>query len=486
MTNSTAEPVDPLTPSDLREASPPEPTVAAIVLAAGHGTRLNSETPKHLHKVAGVPIVERVIRAGLAVKPARTICLVSPFMSDLDERLGMPGAFDIVIQHPARGTGDAVRIGLEAIGEDIDWVICLLGDSCLLTGDTVNDLLALAMSTSSKVAVLTAKLPDAKAYGRIERDGESRVIRIVEKKSDDPAKRGIGSEINSGIMVLDARWARNVLPTIAENPDSGEIELTQLVRIAVESHQGDGAWPVQTHVGHENVIIGVNDRHQLVEADEIVRKSVRNRLLGQGVTIIGPETVFIDEDVEIGRDTVILPHTTIFGKVKLGEGCVIGPAAHLQDVTAGNRVKIVSSTVTSSMLGDDVDVGPYAHLRGQTVVRDHVHIGNFAELNRSDIGAHTKIGHVSYLGNATLGEAVNIGAGTITANYDGKHKNPTKIGDGAFVGSDTVLVAPVEIGEGARTGAGAVVTHDVLPGTTVKGVPARLHEKSTRTPGDEE
>jgi bifunctional UDP-N-acetylglucosamine pyrophosphorylase/glucosamine-1-phosphate N-acetyltransferase len=483
VTNTTAATAGPLAQSP-DQASPDGPNVAAIVLAAGHGTRLHSAIPKHLHEVAGVPIVKRVIQAGMGAQPSRLVCLVSPVMHDIDQRLGMPGAFEIVIQDPARGTGDAVRIGLDAIADDIDWVICLLGDSCLLTGATVKHLLQRAISEGSKVAVLTAKLDDPKAYGRIERDEFNRVIRIVEKKSDDVAKRIAGAEINSGIMVLDARWARQTLPKIAENPDSGEIELTQLVQIAVREHRPGNAWPVQTHIGDENVVIGVNDRHQLVEADDIVRRQVRKRLLDAGVTIIGADTVFIDEDVEIGQDTVIYPHSTIFGKVRLGEGCVIGPAAHLRNVTGGDRVTIVSSTVADTTLGSDIDIGPYAHLRGNTQVHDHVHIGNYAEMNRSDIGAHSKIGHFSYLGDTTVGEAVNIGAGVITANFDGTSKHPTHIGDGAFIGCDSVLVAPVDIGEQARTGAGSVVTHDVPASETVVGVPARLHVPASQAPGE--
>ena len=449
---------------------------AVLVLAAGHGTRLKSSHPKHLHKVAGIPIVQRVIRAGLGAAPERTVVLVSPGMVDLDQRLGMVGEFETLVQEPARGTGDAVRRGLEAVDDDTDWVISLLGDSCLLTAETVKTLLDRAISEGNLITVLTAVLPDAQAYGRIDRDEYGRVLRIIEKKSDDPAKRVGETEINSGIMVLNARWAREALPRVELNPNSNEYQLTDLIGIAVAGHRTGQPWPVQTFVGDEFVGVGVNDRQQLKEADDIVRRKVRERLMAEGVTIIGAETVFIDEDVEIGRDTVIHPFTTITGSCRIGEQCTIGPAAHLRNVTIGNGVEVFSSTVRESTIGDDADVGPYAHLRGGTVIRSGVHIGSNTEIKGSDIGAGSRVGHFGYLGDATIGEDVNIGAGTVTANFNGKDKNPTTIGDGAFVGSDSVLVAPVALGDGARTGAGSVVTHDVPAGALVVGVPARLRE----------
>jgi bifunctional UDP-N-acetylglucosamine pyrophosphorylase/glucosamine-1-phosphate N-acetyltransferase len=469
--NSEATSADADPPSGPRLAG--EPKTAVLVLAAGHGTRLNSAIPKHLHPVAGIPIVKRVIRAGKGANPLRTICLVSPSMADLDHRLDMAGQFETVIQEPALGTGDAVRIGLEAIDDDIDWVVCLLGDSCLLTSEMVRLLLNRAISEASRVTVLTAKLPDARAYGRIARDEYGRVTAIIEKKSDDPAKRTGITEINSGIMALNARWARQALPKILPNPDSKEIQLTDLIELAVDEHREGNAWPVQTFIGDKNAVVGVNDRVQLMEADQIVRKQVRDRLLNNGVSIVGPDTVFIDEDVEIGRDTVIHPFTTITGRTRLGDNCVVGPNAHLSNVISGDHVTIVSSTIRDSELGSNVDIGPYSHLRSGTHIHDSVHIGNFAEIKNSTVGSDTRIGHVGYLGDATIEHNVNIGAGTITANFDGVEKHRTVIRQNAFVGSDSVLVAPVEIGHNGRTGAGAVVTHDVAPDSTVVGVPAR-------------
>lgn len=465
---------------------PTEPKTAVVVLAAGHGTRLNSALPKHLHRVAGVPIVERVIRAGMGAHPYKIVCLVSPGMADLDHRLDMVGEFEPVIQHPAKGTGDAVRLGLEAIDDDTDWVVSLLGDSCLLTAEMVRTLLERAISEGNRITILTARLPDARAYGRIARDEFGRVKEIVEKKSDDPAMRVGETEINSGIMVLDARWARTALLSILPNPESNEYQLTDLIEIAVREHREGNAWPVQTFVGDKNVGVAVNDRIQLMEADEIVRQQVRDRLMSDGVTIIGPQTVFIDEDVQIGRDSVINPFTTITGQTRIGENSTIGPNAHLSNVSAGNNVTIVSSTIRDSEIGSNVDIGPYSQLRGGTHIHDDVHIGNFAELKNSEIGSGSKIGHVTYLGDATLEADVNIGAGTITANFDGEQKHPTMIRRGAFIGSDSVLIAPVEVGENGKTGAGSVVTRDVAAGSTVAGVPARPMTSPVSSSGKEE
>jgi bifunctional UDP-N-acetylglucosamine pyrophosphorylase/glucosamine-1-phosphate N-acetyltransferase len=394
-------------------------------------------------------------------------------MADLDQRLGMTGQFQTLVQEPPRGTGDAVRLGLTGVPDDTDWVVALLGDSCLLSQEIVRDLVARAVKNQNRITVLSAWLDDAQSYGRIDRDEEGRFTRIVEKRSDTPEQRRGRTEINSGIMVLDARWVRQAISRIEVNPQIGEYQLTDLIEIAVAEHQDGEPWPAATAPGDPAVVLGVNDRAQQMQADDAVRKTVIRKLLESGVSIIGEDTVFIDEQVEIGRDTVIHPFTTITGKTRIGSDCVIGPAAHLRNVVVGNNVEIHSSTVRESAIASHSDIGPYAHIRGGSQIHEHVHIGSNAELKNVIAGSGTKIGHFGYLGDAVLGQDVNIGAGTVTANFDGETKHQTVIEDGAFVGSDTVLVAPVSIGEGAKTGAGAVVTRDVPAGTLVLGVPAR-------------
>jgi len=455
------------------------PRVVIAVLAAGHGSRMKSRAPKHLHPVGGVPLVERIIRAGLECSPDRLLVVVGPKMAAMPTVLDMEGEFETVVQDPPRGTADAVHTALRAAPE-AEYLVSLLGDNPLLTGDMVRDLLGRASGGAARITLLTCHLPDAQAYGRIDRDEHGRPARIIEAKNDDPEARTGMTEINSGIMVLEAAWAREALPRLPLDPATGEFLLTDLVEMAAREHVDGDPWPIHTVTAPADVSLGVNDRVQLAEADAIVRQRVRENLMRRGVTLIGAETIFVDENVTIGRDTTILPGTMITGTTTIGEGCRIGPNADIVNATIGNNVTIRSSTIENSTLLDDVDAGPYAHIRSGSVVGEGAHIGNYAELKNTAFGAGAKSGHFSYLGDATIGERVNIGAGTITANFDGVKKNPTIIGPDAFVGSDTVLVAPVTVHEGAKTGAGSVVNRDVPAHTTVVGVPARPIETRKR------
>jgi bifunctional UDP-N-acetylglucosamine pyrophosphorylase/glucosamine-1-phosphate N-acetyltransferase len=447
------------------------PDVAVAVLAAGHGTRMRSETPKHLHRVAGMPIVERVIRAGIGAGAARTLVMVGSNLADLEDHIDA-GNYELVVQGPPRGTADSVRQALERV-PDARWMISLLGDNPLLTPEIVLALLARAEATGARVTLLTCVVPDAASYGRIERDGERRVRRIVERKNDDLACRQGPIEINSGVMVLDAAWARRELATLPKDPVTGEYLLTDLVEIAVAQAAVGDAWPVEAHIADESVSLGVNDRAELAAADARARQHKRERLMASGVSFIGGDTCFIDEGVEIGPDTVIHPYTILRGKTRIGAGCEIGPSTVMTDARIGDGVAVRQSTITDSEVGDRSDVGPYAHLRAGCRVGAHVHVGSYVEMKNATLADGAKCGHVSYLGDVSVGAEANIGAGTIVANFDGVGKHPTVIGDGAFIGSDSVLVAPVTIGQRARTGAGSVVTRDVPDDTTVLGVPAR-------------
>jgi bifunctional UDP-N-acetylglucosamine pyrophosphorylase/glucosamine-1-phosphate N-acetyltransferase len=420
-----------------------------------------------------MPIVERVIRAGLAIDPGQIVAVVSPELVDLPTRLGMEGQFETVIQEVADGTAGAVRTALDHL-QPTTWIVSLLGDSPLLTGEAVRKLVDHATQTGAKVTILTCVVPDAQSYGRIERDEHANACRIVELKNDDLSKRQGPTEINSGIMVLDAAWAREALAQIQKSADAGnEYLLTDILEVAIEGMSEGDAWPIATVEASEEVAHGINDRSQQAAADEIVRQQVRQRLLKSGVTLIGADTIFIDDTVEIAPDTTILPFSVITGRSVIGSGCQIGPHAVLHDALIANHVELRSSTVTGSSVGEGTRVGPYAHLRGNTRIGSNVHVGTSAELKNSAVGSGSNVAHFSYIGDTTIGEHTNIGAGTITANYDGTAKHPTRIGDNAFIGSDSVLIAPVTVGDRARTGAGAVVNRDVEPGTTVVGIPAR-------------
>ena len=462
--------------------------VVVAVLAAGYGTRMRTGRSKHLEPVAGVPIVERVLRAGLAIKPRRTIAVVNPTLADLPRRLAMAGDVETIVQHAPRGTADAVHHALSA-DPDCSLLVSLLGDSPLLTGETVAKLVDGARSTGAKVTVLSCRLDDAAAYGRVERSQRGDVLGIVEWKNDDPEQRQGCTEINSGIMVLDAAWAREALARLEADAGTGELLLTDLVALAVREGAKPGApWPVAAVLGDPSVARGVNDLVELATVDALARDQVRQRLMQAGVTIIGPETVFIDEHVEVEAGTTILPFSMLTGRTRVGTGCTIGPHAILHDATIGDRVVVTASTIRSSSVDAGSDVGPYSHLRGGTRVGPDVHVGNYVEMKNADVGQGAKCGHVSYIGDATVGAGTNIGAGTITANFNGREKHRTTLGERVFTGSGTVLIAPVEVGEGARTGAGSVVNRDVPAGATVVGVPARAIKRKqvSETPREEE
>lgn len=453
-------------------------SVAVAVLAAGHGTRMKSATPKHVHPVGGVPIVKRIVRAGQAINPDHLVVVVSPSMVDMPEMLGMPGEFQTAVMEVPTGTAHAVLVAIEALPE-VDYIVSLLGDNPLLTGEIVQRLFDHSRATQAKLTLLTTTVDDAAGYGRIERDANENVTQIIEKKNDDPAKRMGRTEINSGIMVLQRDWALDAIRRLPKDQGTGEYLLTDLVSMAVAEHDGEGSWPVAAHKGPEEVSKGINTRQQLAEADSTVRKLMREKHMEAGISMVGPETIFIDETVTIGQDTTLYPGTILMGNTTIGENCEIGPYAVLINATVEDGVTIRQSTIESSTVRVGADTGPYAHIRAGSDIGEGVHIGNFAEVKNSTLARGSKSGHFSYLGDATVGERTNIGAGTITANYDGTKKNRTEIGSDVFIGSDTVLVAPVEVEQDARTGAGSVVTKNVKSGQTVVGVPARpIHSKS--------
>jgi bifunctional UDP-N-acetylglucosamine pyrophosphorylase/glucosamine-1-phosphate N-acetyltransferase len=456
--------------------------VALVVLAAGAGTRMKSKLPKPLHPVAGVPMIERILRAGRGANPVSTSLVVSPALSDLADRLGRVGEIAVVIQDPPLGTGDAVRVALPAVG-DAGWVLSVFADHPLLTESDVADFVAGAKSGNALVTVLTCMLDDALAYGRIERDTAGRPVGIVNRADDNPARRVGPVEVNSGMTVLRMPWAADALRKLRPSPHTGEYYLTDLLQLAVAEFGPNGErWPVATVTGHPDVIHGFNDRVELAAAETILRDRIRRRHMLNGVTIVAPETVLIDDDVTIGQDTTVLPFTMLQGKTAIGTDCRIGPQATLTDAVIGNRVVVRSSTIFDARVGDDSDVGPYAHIRGGTRIGQHVHIGNYAELKNAELDDYVKAGHVSYLGDTHVGSGTNIGAGTITCNFDGTSKHHTEIGPNAFIGSDSMLVAPLTIGAEARTGAGSVVTRDVPEGTTVVGVPARAIKRGKVAP----
>ncbi|MDF3014917.1 MAG: UDP-N-acetylglucosamine pyrophosphorylase [Thermomicrobiales bacterium] len=447
--------------------------VGLVVLAAGAGTRMRSLLPKPLHTVAGIPMVARVLRAGEGARPDARILVVASQTADLAGRLEDPGGIVTVVQDPPLGTGDAVKRALTVLPE-VDRLVVLYSDHPLLEPSTVAKLLAELRASGAKLAILTSILEDPAGYGRIVRDANRRPVGIAERRDDDAGLRIGPTEINSGLMALDAGWARRALDQIHPSDATRELYLTDLVSIAVAAAQDDEPWPVTAVAGEPDDALGVNDRADLAHAEARAWERKRRRLLCEGVTMRLPETIVIDEDVRVGADTVILPNTQLSGATVIGSGCVIGPSAVIVNSRLGDRVIVRSSTVENSAIADDADVGPYSHVRAGSEIGPRAHVGNFAEIKNARLALGVKVGHFSYIGDAAVGEETNIGAGTVTANFDGARKHRTDIGARAFIGSDTILRAPISIGDDARTGAGSVVTKDVPDGATVVGVPARL------------
>ncbi|HYM16173.1 MAG TPA: bifunctional UDP-N-acetylglucosamine diphosphorylase/glucosamine-1-phosphate N-acetyltransferase GlmU [Dehalococcoidia bacterium] len=450
-----------------REAAPTPDGArwVAVIMAAGQGTRMRSSLPKVAHPLAGLPVVRHVIDAVREAGVRECIVVVGGDAA-ADAVRGAAGAgVRFAVQPRPLGTGDAVACAREAAG-DATHVLIMNGDVPLVLPSTLRRLMA-AVGDGADLALLTAEVP-VEAYGFLELH-EGRVTGIVEAKELTEIDPREPRPINAGQYAARAAWLWPRLARIAPAAN-GERYLTQLAAMAHD----EGAPALAVAAAEAAEVRGINDRVQLAEAEATMRDRIRRRHMLAGVTVIDPPSTFIDAMVEIGLDTTIAPGTHLQGATAIGARCEIGPGALLRDARVGDGCSVRFSMLEESTLEDDVDVGPYSHLRPGSYLCAGVHVGNFAEVKASRLGRGTKMGHFSYIGDAEVGAGVNIGAGTITANYDGARKHRTEIGDGAFIGSDTMLVAPVRVGKGARTGAGSVVNRDVPDGMTAIGAPARI------------
>ena len=446
-------------------------TKAAVILAAGKGVRMRSGLSKVLHKICGKEMVRHVVDSAKAAGYDHIVVIVSPANHDpVHDLLG--DSVGYALQTDTLGTGHAVLQARDLLS-GVDTVAVLNGDVPLIHPETLRSLLERHEAQDARATLLTAHC-DIAGLARVVRNSSGAITEIVEERDADERTKAIG-EVNVGSYCFKGPWLWDALEKV-EPSDGGEYYLPAVMAIAVRQ----GTPPESIGVSEPAEALGINDRVQLSEAENILQERIRLHWMKSGVTMPAPSSVYIDADVSLGQDTTVLPNTHITGGTRVADRCVLGPNSIIDDARIGNECRVWSSVVEGSELEARVNVGPFTHIRPGSLVAEGVVLGNFAEVNRSQVGRNTKSAHFSYLGDAEIGENVNIGAGTVTVNYDGVSKLPTRIGDGAFIGCDTMLIAPVEVGAGAQTAAGAVVTKDVPPDAMAVGVPARVKSKNKR------
>ena len=464
--------------------------LSAVVLAAGEGTRMRSPVPKVLHPICGRPMLLHVLDTLVALPLERIVIVVGHgaegVTKTVQEQLATEIPVEFVEQRVQRGTGDAASVGLTAFADSLDAdddVLVLHGDVPLLRPDTLAALATEHRLAESAATLLTIELDDPTGYGRIVRDERDGVLCIVEQADANDAQLGL-TEVNPSIYCFRRAYLAPALRRLSPENAPGEYYLTDVISVLRSTGH-----PIVAVTGDDATeTMGVNDRAQLAAAEAVLRARINDAWMREGVSMRDPARTYVDASVELEPDVQLLPGVILEGRTAIGRGSVIGPDCRLVDTIVGERVVIQQSVARESEIGDGATIGPWASLRPGTRVGADAHIGTFVETKNADIGEGVKVPHLAYIGDAEIGPRANIGAGTITANYDGKSKHRTKVGADARIGSNTVLVAPVEIGDGAYTGAGAVVSRDVPPGALAKGLPARIEEgwAAERDAADEE
>lgn len=460
---------------------------AVVVLAAGAGTRMRSDTPKVLHTLAGRSMLAHALHAVAKVAPQHLVVVlghdrdrVAPAVEELAEQFGR--TVDIAVQEQQLGTGHAVACGLAALPDAFaGTVVVTSGDVPLLDADTLADLIATHSTEPAAATVLTTTLPDPTGYGRILRTQDREVIGIVEQADASPSQLAI-DEVNAGVYAFDMAALRSALSRLDSDNAQQEQYLTDVISIV----RSDGQVVRAKHIDDATLVAGVNDRVQLAELGAELNRRIVAAHQRAGVTVVDPATTWVDVDVTIGRDTVVYPGTQLLGGTRIGGNCQIGPDTTLTDVTVGDNASVVRTHGGQSVIGAGAAVGPFAYLRPGTVLGADGKLGAFVEAKNSTIGAGTKVPHLTYVGDADIGEHSNIGASSVFVNYDGENKNRTTIGSHVRTGSDTMFIAPVTVGDGAYTGAGTVVREDVPPGAlAVSAGPQRTIEGwvSRKRPG---
>ena len=440
-----------------------------VVLVAGEGQRMRSQIPKVLHPVCGKPMVLYSVEALRKAGIEDIVLVVSPHRAKGVRQL-FGDSVRYVEQDRPLGTGHALLQCKEALENDAPNLVVMGGDSPLIESSTIKALTVSHLNKRCKITLLTSTTFKQEDLGRLHRDDAGRIVEIVEA-TEDKETDSI-NEVNAGVYCLDSAWLWSELEALSTSP-GGEYYLTSLVAVAASKGQKIYA----ADLANPDEAIGINDRMQLAVAEALLRQRIREHWMREGVTIMDPSSTFIDAEVALSQDTIIYPNTCILGPTKIGPNCQVGPNTTIISSLIAERCSIIHSVIEESVLEQEVDAGPFSHIRRGTYLESNVHIGNFVEVKASRLGTGVKMGHFGYVGDAQIGPNTNLGAGLVTCNFDGVSKHHTEIGEGAFIGSDTMLVAPVKVGDGASTGAGAVITKDVPPYRLAVGVPARIRER---------
>lgn len=428
--------------------------VQAIILAAGKGTRMKSKYPKVIHPLCGLPMAEYVIKAVGEVTEKAPWVVVGFGAEQVMRTLGEQPQY--IMQKEQLGTGHAVLMAQDRLQGMTGQLLVLYGDTPLITGKTLNRILAAHRDAGAAATVLTARMENPYGYGRIIRDDQGQISAIVEEKDATVEQKAI-QEINTGMYCFEIPSLLKVLPCLKPQNAQGEYYLTDVIGLIRENGEKLATLVLED----TEEIFGPNDRIALAKAEAMMRHRILHRWMLEGVTIVDPEHTYIDSRAKILPDTRILPGTVIEGASVIGEDCIIGPDTHLIDANIEHGSVVLRSVIDQAEVGENVKIGPYAYLRPGTVIENGAKVGDFVEIKNSRVGAGSKVPHLSYIGDCTIGQETNIGAGTITCNYDGKLKHSTTIGNHAFIGSNTNLVAPVKVGDGAVIGAGSTITKDV-------------------------
>lgn len=445
---------------------------SAIIMAAGLSKRMKSSTPKVLHPLLGKSMIGYVLDAVKEISDELPVVVVGHAKKEVIAVIGGKARF--AVQEQQLGTADAVKAAERLLKGKSDYVVVISADMPLITKETIRKLVDHQRASKAPLTFVSIQGENSRGFGRVVRDADGKVKEIIEEKVASASQKAI-KEYNASIYCFRAEWLWKALPRIEKSP-AGEYYLTDVIGLAVAE-----GFDVQALVLEDpSEAIGINSRIHFSQAEQVLRKRINERLMLAGVTMMDPARVYVESGVLVGKDTILYPETYLRGNTIVGENCRIGPGVIAEDSQIGNDCTILHAVMEGAIVEDDVEIGPYAHLRKGAHLAKGVHMGNFGEVKNATLMQGVKMGHFSYIGDATIGKNVNIGAGTITCNYDGEQKHHTEIGEGAFIGSDTMLVAPVKIGKHARTGAGSVVTHDVSDNEIVVGVPAKPLSKKEK------